>query len=993
MEAEALLWSVISIIISFTQFVYVVWILFSLRKVREQNRQAPGPPQAKSVMSRLSVIPTFNPSVNASWRSNLRRRTEATETDDPEGVEVESKNDVLENSEADFEPLPDVSVARPILASEMSKLEAAAGPGRISADNLVLPIYYRFLWLQAFHCFLWAFVCLVLVFWGDNLVEWGQSDASPASFGYYMGTGLLMGVGGALLDGVLIFLCQDSVGRKSISRSYKFACGWGLVNAFASTITAAYGRSSERNKPGPGPGPLPPPDPTQSPWWDPFFIRTMLMLAFNGSLLLVCLCLTWKEQWKRRPRTNPYAVQPAGDEEYANIEGGTEEAEEENKHAPRTAWVKLALFNFCGAGVLALLYLIDFAMVGKTTETSQWATAHVLGFLIFFLAYTPVLCWTLERDSFYWRESWLGALTSITPKTRLMDGTTTDTSGAVDANIVIDFGAIHYLQVLGRGGFSTVYRGTVWDSIQLPVAIKVLHVEEMTKEVVERFLEEVRIFVRFRHPNVVHFVGACISPPDFAIVMELCRRESLADSLKQHNERVHELFTERLRRLKLTRSQQLFTDRGHQEEYIQIEGRERYKNPYYHNKQGEQRKEEEKKSRPAEGRRHDRRNSAGATVGLVDAQSADDSEVVIRTRPRNKSAADEQPKKMRERQRSAFADFQSEHETETFHAAAMAGGGILKTSKSGGLRVASPEQRVKVRRNSMPIVDTEGLSARSPAEAIDLDGDDGDDDLLTDTPTAVTTDMTADSPTSGIKAESKQLRDSRRRAAHAPRKNSEELEFGYPKLYPAERVIEIAIAIADAMRYMHSMDVLHRDLKSSNILFDTHNNPKICDFGLSRENSQVTEHNSFVGTIAYMSPEVLRFEKVTKKSDVYSFGVIFWELLTGKLAWTKYYYPEKGQSTKGPIAKPRPINPFTIMERVSRHKARPPIRKQDNIHPVLHVLVRECWADDQDCRPSFAEIVKRLDTFEKSHHFQSFKRQAGVFGETMSTKWLKGKLR
>ncbi|GMH69969.1 hypothetical protein TL16_g05291 [Triparma laevis f. inornata] len=74
--------------------------------------------------------------------------------------------------------------------------------------------------------------------------------------------------------------------------------------------------------------------------------------------------------------------------------------------------------------------------------------------------------------------------------------------------------------------------------------------------------------------------------------------------------------------------------------------------------------------------------------------------------------------------------------------------------------------------------------------------------------------------------------------------------------------------------------VLHRDLKSANLLLDTSYDVKICDFGLARLKAYTNSHTGNTGTTQWMAPEVLRNERYGEKADVYSFGVIMWEIIT-----------------------------------------------------------------------------------------------------------------
>ncbi len=118
--------------------------------------------------------------------------------------------------------------------------------------------------------------------------------------------------------------------------------------------------------------------------------------------------------------------------------------------------------------------------------------------------------------------------------------------------------------------------------------------------------------------------------------------------------------------------------------------------------------------------------------------------------------------------------------------------------------------------------------------------------------------------------------------------------------YPLSRFLDLAIPLVDAVSFAHSKGITHRDLKPNNIMLQSSGALKVLDFGLAKIDNtgtgievqdtistEVTEHGTLLGTIAYMSPEQLRGLRVDHRSDIFSLGIILYEMLTGRHPFTK----------------------------------------------------------------------------------------------------------
>ncbi len=166
---------------------------------------------------------------------------------------------------------------------------------------------------------------------------------------------------------------------------------------------------------------------------------------------------------------------------------------------------------------------------------------------------------------------------------------------------------------------------------------------------------------------------------------------------------------------------------------------------------------------------------------------------------------------------------------------------------------------------------------------------------------------------------------------------------------PLNRVVDLAIQVCEGLARAHASGIVHRDVKSSNILIDLDGRVKIVDFGLAlvRGDEHLTKTGSTLGTLGYSSPEQVRGEQVDARSDLFSFGVVLYDLIAGRSPFKR-------------------DNDAAMLHAILSEQPEPLARYKASVPADLQQLVTRCLAKDPSERyQSAQDLLADLRVIER----------------------------
>ncbi|KAL5070521.1 hypothetical protein RYX36_021408 [Vicia faba] len=206
--------------------------------------------------------------------------------------------------------------------------------------------------------------------------------------------------------------------------------------------------------------------------------------------------------------------------------------------------------------------------------------------------------------------------------------------------------------------------------------------------------------------------------------------------------------------------------------------------------------------------------------------------------------------------------------------------------------------------------------------------------------------------------------------------------------------MQIAIETASALAYLHASDIIHRDVKTNNILLDTNFSVKVADFGLSRLFPNNVSHVSTgpQGSPGYLDPEYLQLYKLSMKSDVYSFGVVLIELISSMTAIDSF---REGEEINLASLAAKKIRKGAIGELVDPLLGFESDSEVKRMITSVAELAFQCVLGDMELRPSMDQVLQDLkkidggnfefDHLEKVHDYAGSSQSGEVNSPRVGT--------
>lgn len=182
--------------------------------------------------------------------------------------------------------------------------------------------------------------------------------------------------------------------------------------------------------------------------------------------------------------------------------------------------------------------------------------------------------------------------------------------------------------------------------------------------------------------------------------------------------------------------------------------------------------------------------------------------------------------------------------------------------------------------------------------------------------------------------------------------------------------MNIAVETASALKYLHVSDIIHRDIKTNNILLDAHFRVKVADFGLSRlfPNDQTHVSTAPQGTPGYVDPEYHECYQLTDRSDVYSFGVVMIELISSLPAVDITRHRHEINLSNMAINRIQNRTLHEIVDPTLGFESDPKVKKM--IHAMAE-LAFQCLQSSKDMRPSMDEVLETLKDIQSDGKHKS----------------------